>query len=487
MHRPSPLASALPSSQSPSALTNMRHLSRAKSTAAATVAATLTNMRHLSRAKSTAAATVAAATTVDYAAHLTRRSLARQPSAIRALQPLVTQPGMISLGGGMPNPSTFPFTRITAELRDGSEIELTGKQLESALQYSPTLGLPPLVEHLYQLQRAEHGIGPERQVCVTTGSADALSKAFDALLGEGDALLVESPTYSGSLAYLQPLGCQLVGVPTDGDGLDPALLEERLAGWDAAREGAPRPRVLYTIPTGGNPTGASLGVERKRRLYEVARSFDLIVLEDDPYHWLQFGYAAGGTARTPSLLSLDEDGRVLRFDSFSKLLASGLRLGWATGPPELIERLQLHTQASNLHTCGVAQGLVAALLDKWAADHAGDVHAGFAAKMGEVASFYQQRCDVFVAAAERHLSGLAEWTTPDAGMFVWLRLLGVADSHALITQHALSAKVLLVPGQSFMPCNSPSSHVRAAFSTASPEQIDQALQRLATLLKQAQD
>ena len=138
-----------------------------------------------------------------------------------------------------------------------------------------------------------------------------------------------------------------------------------------------------------------------------------------------------------------------------------------------------------MHTCGVAQGLVAALLDKWAADHAGDVHAGFAAKMSEVSGFYKQRCDVFVAAAERHLSGLAEWTTPDAGMFVWLRLLGVADSHALITQHALSAKVLLVPGQSFMPCGSPSSHVRAAFSTASPEQIDQALQRLATLLKQA--
>lgn len=234
-------------------------------------------MRRLSRAKSTATTTAATAT-VDYAAHLTRRSLARQPSAIRALQPLVTQPGMISLGGGMPNPSTFPFTRITAELRDGSEIELTGKQLESSLQYSPTLGLPPLVEHLFQLQQAEHGIGPERQVCVTTGSADALSKAFDALLGEGDALLVESPTYSGSLAYLQPIGCKLVGVPTDGDGLDPKLLEERLASWDEAREGAPRPRVLYTIPTGGNPTGASLSVARKQKLYEVARRFELLEL-----------------------------------------------------------------------------------------------------------------------------------------------------------------------------------------------------------------
>ena len=419
---------------------------------------------------------------VEYASRLTRRSLARQPSAIRALQPLVAQPGMISLGGGMPNPATFPFTKITASLKDGSEIELGGPRLEASLQYSPTLGLPPLVAHLQALQAAEHGAG-DRQVCVTTGSADALSKAFDALVDEGDTLLVESPTYSGSLAYLQPIGCQLVGVRCDADGLDPSDLEATLSGWDEARnEGRRRPRVLYTIPTGGNPIGASLSLARRLRLLEVARRYDLLILEDDPYHWLQFGT----TARRPSLLSLDRDGRVLCFDSFSKLLASGLRLGWASGPPELISRLELHGQASQLHSCGLAQGLVAALLDAWAAEHGGDVHAGFAAKMAEVAAFYQGRCDVFLAAAERHLGGLARWSAPDAGMFVWLELLGVADSHVLITQHCAAAKVLLVPGQSFMPSNAPTSHVRAAFSTASDDEIDEALRRFAALLREQQ-
>jgi kynurenine/2-aminoadipate aminotransferase len=422
----------------------------------------------------------------EYASRLTRRSLARQPSAIRALQPLVAQPGMISLGGGMPNPSTFPFTKITALLRDGSEIELGGARLEASLQYSSTLGLPPLLVHLQALQESEHGVASDRQVCVTTGSADALSKAFDALLDEDDALLVESPTYSGSLAYLQPIGCQLVGVRCDADGLDPSHLEEILSGWDeGSNEGRRRPRVLYTIPTGGNPSGASLSLARRQRVYEVARTYDLLLLEDDPYHWLQFS-AARGAARRPSLLSLDRDGRVLRFDSFSKLLASGIRLGWATGPPALIERIELHGQASNLHTCGLAQGLVAALLDAWAAEYGGDVHAGFAAKMSEVAAFYQGRCDVFLAAAERHLGGLARWSAPNAGMFVWLELLGVADSHALITQHCAAAKVLLVPGLSFMPSNAPTSHVRAAFSTASDEEIDEALRRLAALLREQQ-
>ena len=386
-------------------------------------------------------------------------------------------------------------------------MELAGSTLEAALQYSPTPGLPSLVAHLHRLQEAEHG-ATDRQICVTTGSADGLSKAFDMLLDADDALrarqttaaphlrpscpspnpgphacaVVESPTFSGSLAYLQPIGCKLVGVACDDGGLSPDALHETLSGWDESREGCRRPRVLYTVPTGANPTGASLDVGRRRRIYEVAREFNLIILEDDPYHWLQFA-----DARTPSLLSMDEDGRVLRFDSFSKLLCSGIRLGWATGPAELVERLQLHTQASNLHTCGVSQALVAALFDGWAAKNGGDAVAGFSARMREVATFYREQRDAFVASAERHLTGLAHWGVPTAGMFVWIDLLGIDDAHALIAEHAVSAKVLLIPGSSFMPCGSPSSHVRAAFSTATPEQIDEALKRLAGLLRQARE
>lgn len=190
----------------------------------------------------------AAANAIDYDSYLTRRSRARKPSAVRALQPLVASPGMISLGGGMPNPSTFPFLRLRAEL-SGSDttIELSGERLLSALQYSPTSGLPSLVQHIERLQGTEHGpLRSDTEVCVTTGSADALSKAFDALLDAGDAVLVESPTYSGSLAYLQPMGCRLVGIECDEGGLCPEALERTLNGWDHANEGARRPRILCT-------------------------------------------------------------------------------------------------------------------------------------------------------------------------------------------------------------------------------------------------
>ena len=153
------------------------------------------------------------------------------------------------------------------------------------------------------------------------------------------------------------------------------------------------------------------------------------------------------------------------------------------GEIALIERLQLHTQASNLHTCGLSQGLVSALFDSWAARHGGDAVVGFEIHMSKVAQFYQERCAFFLAAAERHLTGLAEWTAPTAGMFVWLRLHGVLETHALTSEHAVTAKVLLVPGSSFDPAGAPSSYVRAAYSTASPEQMDAALDRLARLLE----
>ena len=287
---------------------------------------------------------------------------------------------------------------------------------------------------------------------MTTGSQDALGKAFDMLLGEGDSLLCEAPTYSGSLAYLQAIpGLNLAGVRVDEDGLIPQELERILSEWDSAHglggaKGWKRPKVLYTIPTGSNPTGVSLSAERRPRVLEIAQEFDLLVLEDDPYYWLNYGERA----RESSLLSKDTDSRVLRFDSFSKTLSSGLRLGFATGPPELIERLDLHSQATTLHTSGPAQALVSMLFDRWEETHDSSA-AGFRAHADAVTEFYRHRRDHFLKCAEEHLTGVAEWTVPKAGMFAWLKVIGITDTDALIKTGAMAEKVIFVPGQSFQP------------------------------------
>jgi len=185
----------------------------------------------------------------------------------------------------------------------------------------------------------------------------------------------------------------------------------------------------------------------------------------------------------PSFFSLDArsgDGRVLRFDSLSKVLSSGIRVGWVSGPTHLISRIELHQQVAALHSSGLSQAVVSAVLAKW-----GD--AGWSAHLEAVRAFYKGRCDVMQASAARHLHGLATWSRPSHGMFFWFDLSpsGCHDAHALVTTRAVAAKVLFVPGQSFAAAEkpTPSPHVRAAFSLASDEAIDVGLERLASLLR----
>ncbi|KAJ3097175.1 hypothetical protein HDU97_005094 [Phlyctochytrium planicorne] len=380
---------------------------------------------------------------------------------------------MISLGGGNPHPSTFPITGLTFKLRDGDVVEIPEADVAKALQYSATNGLPDLVGWLRNLQLQEHRPPYENfEICVGNGSQDVLTKAFDMLLTEESTLLCESPAYVGSLAFLRPLGCKFAEVDVDGNGLVPDALEKVLAEW--TEDKGERPRVLYSVPTGGNPTGASTILERKKKIYEIASKYNLIILEDDPYYYLQFG-----SARVPSYFSMDVDGRVLRFDSFSKILSAGVRLGWVTGPKPLVDRIVLHAQATLLHTSGVSQMLVYHILNRWGQE-------GFLAHSDRVATFYSDKSKVFLEAAEKHLKGLAVWTEPTAGMFVWLKLLGVDDSSTLIKEKAAEKKVLLVPGFEFFPNPRVTPYVRASFSTATGHEIDIALSRLAEVIREAQ-
>ena len=168
--------------------------------------------------------------------------------------------------------------------------------------------------------------------------------------------------------------------------------------------------------------------------------------------------------------------RVLRFDSFSKVIAAGLRTGWCTGPPELIDRLEMHTQATLLHPSGVSQAVVSALFESWGGAE------GFLRHTDEIAAFYKERRDMFLAAAEAELGDRATFDVPKAGMFVWMSLTGVSDSQELIMRAAAERKVLLVPGVSFVPGGAASGMVRASYSTATQEQMREACRRLRGLL-----
>lgn len=241
----------------------------------------------------------------------------------------------------MPDPSTFPFKSMTVELKSGRTLRISEQDTAIALQYSATAGIPELIKFLQRLQFHEHHPRcpvDDIQICVTNGSQDALSKAFEMLISPKDSVFVESPTYSGTLAILRPMDCRLIGVQTDEYGLIPNQFSELLERWSDSPNS--KPKILYTVPTACNPTSATILLERKQAIYELCRKHELLILEDDPYYYLQ--YAA--QSRIPSYYSMDEDGRVLRFDSFSKILSSGMRLGFVSGPGPLIERIILHSQ-----------------------------------------------------------------------------------------------------------------------------------------------
>lgn len=388
---------------------------------------------------------------------------------------------MISLGGGMPNPKTFPIESMTFRLKNGSTVDVSPEETKKALQYSSTKGLPPLHAHLTNLQSNVHDPPNQTDIIITNGSQDALSKAFEMLLTRSSTLLVESPTYSGSLAFLKPMEVNLLPVATDEYGLIPDSLASVLATFDeGGRLDLKKPKVLYTIPTGSNPSGGTLSLDRKKRLYEIACKHDLIILEDDPYYYINFE-----EVRPPSLLSMDVESRVIRFDSFSKLLSAGMRVGFATGPPELIERMELHHQATLLHASGVSQIIVSALFDHW------NGITGFLEHCEKVTDFYKGQRDCFIKAAKKHLDGLVEMTAPTAGMFAWMKLVGVENSEDLVMNKAVSENILMVPGASFLPSaesgsdnvNTKSPFVRCSFSTATEEEIDTALERLGNLLR----
>jgi len=408
----------------------------------------------------------------DYNKYLSPRSARRQPSAIRAIQPLTAIPGMINLGGGLPNPSTFPFKTITFELKDGTTVPLAGADLASALQYSPSYGLKPFVDYLTNFQTVIHNPPYAPAVVISSGSQDLMSKAFDMLLGEGDYLLMENPTYPGAIGALKPIGCNLTGVASDESGLIPEALEQVLATWDPTKK---FPRVLYTIPNGQNPSGASIPLDRKKAIYALACKYDFLIIEDDPYYFLTYPTEPASPA-TPTFLSMDVEGRVIRLDSFSKIMSSGLRIGFATGPQFLIERLQLDMQVTLLHTSGVSQMAILSLMNAWGKE-------GWQRHVESVQKFYKARADFFCSLAEKHLTGLATWRKPTAGMFLWIKL-NVPDSRELIQKKALEKKVLLVPGEFFDPAGKPSSYVRASFSTATDADMEEALIRLAALIRE---
>ena len=295
--------------------------------------------------------------------------------------------------------------------------------LKAGLQYTHGAGLPDAQRVVTDLTRFYHA--PADHVCtLTLGNSDAIAKLFR-LLGEpGDTFLADEFAFSSVTNSPLAHGIRWQGVHMDEGGMVPAALERVLATWDPAR--GRRPHVLYLVPCGQNPTGSTLSLQRRQEIYVLAQRFDLLIIEDDPYYFLQYPAADApdaDPATAPfarSLLSLDTDGRVLRVDSFSKVMAPGMRLGWVTSSALFSDALLALTDASTMHPHAFGQMLISELLygpGGWGL-------AGFDRWVRSLRAEYHRRRAVFLELFEREVAPtrLASASTPEAGMFVWIRV-----------------------------------------------------------------
>ncbi len=380
-----------------------------------------------------------------------------RPSPIRELLKLTRRPGMISFAGGNPDPAIFPV----AEFAQASGI-LTERGRE-VLQYGPTEGFEPLREFLsgWMAPRMGRKTAPE-EMLITSGSQQGMDLLCAALLDPGDSVVVEDPTYPGALHTMRNRGAHFLTVPCDERGMRVDLLPETL---DRARREGRRVRFIYSIVNFQNPSGATLTADRRKELLEVARTYDLILFEDDPYGHLRYE-----GSDEPTIFSSDEEGRVVYACSFSKILAPGSRVAWMVGHPDLIRKMVMIKQGNDLCTSVVAQALV------YEYCRLGHLE-GFLPK---ILKHYAVKRDGMAEAFRRHLPAEAEYHVPAGGFFFWVRLPGRNTKDLFLK--AVEHNVAFVTGESFFANGGGSDSLRACFSFAQPEELEEGAKRLAAAI-----
>lgn len=379
-----------------------------------------------------------------------------QASAIREILKFTSDPEVISFAAGNPAPEAFPIEtvrEISAELFRDDPI--------SVLQYGITEGYPRLRALMKDRMEKQGCFKPDSEdLIITSGAQQVMELACKSLCNAGDTLICEAPSFIGSLNAFKSYNVNLVGIPMDDEGMDPALLEEALRK-------NPNTKLIYIIANFQNPTGRTTTLARRKELYALAQKYNTMILEDNPYGDLRFS-----GEDIPSIKSMDTDNRVIYAGSFSKVLAPGIRVGFGIAPKEVISKMVVCKQVSDVQSNNFGQMLAYSFMNK----------VDFDAHLAGLRNIYRQKCQRMIGGMEQFFSEKVTFTRPEGGLFIWCSLPEDCDMTGFCKKAVAEYKIAVVPGNAFMVSESDkTTSFRLNYSTPSDGEIDKGIEILGRL------
>lgn len=380
-----------------------------------------------------------------------------QASAIREILKFTADPEVISFAAGNPAAEAFPTEevgRISADILKNDPV--------LALQYNISEGYLPLRELLKETMSRKNCFGENDDLIVTSGAQQAVELACKVLCNEGDTLIAESPSFIGSLNAFRSYNVKLVGIEQEEGGMKMDVLEEVM-------KNSPGQKLIYVIPNFQNPTGSTMSFEKRKKLYELACEYNGIIIEDNPYGDLRF---AGEDV--PSIKTLDTEGRVIYVGSFSKILAPGLRVGYACAPKEIFQKMVVCKQVSDVHTSIWPQIICHRFISECDLDE----------HFKKLRSIYKRKCTLMLECMDKHFSEKVTYTRPEGGLFIWATLPEGSNMLEFCTEAVRDYKIAVVPGTAFMINeNDKTDSFRLNFSTPPDEQIVRGIEILGKMTK----
>ncbi len=382
-----------------------------------------------------------------------------KPSAIREILKLTQKTDVISFAGGLPNEETFP---------SGAMREICAKVIEEhpvqAFQYGITEGLSELREEILEFKKGEISAGMEN-IIITHGSQQGLDLIGKAILGKGASVIIGAPSYLGAISSFELFKTDFITADLDENGIKTDELDEKLE----REKGKKNIKALYTVPTFQNPTGITMSRKRRKELYNLACQHDFLIIEDNPYGELRYE----GEEIEP-IKAMDDEGRVIYLGSFSKVFVPSLRIAYMIAEENLLRKMTIIKQSSDLCTNVFGQFLAWEYLK-----------SGRMKKQIEFnRKLYRRKRDIMLGALEKHFPDYAEWSKPQGGMFMWIRINSDKIDTTKMLHDAVENRVAYVPGHAFyVEEGRGRDSMRINFSNPEDEEIEPAVERLAEVVK----